>query len=78
LREAHLDALRRRDPSTGLNDRPESIAFLRLIISTESLAARLMRYILRGIDALAEALRDAGFEPLTARLAAAHETRDPN
>jgi AcrR family transcriptional regulator len=71
LREALLDALRRRDPSTGLNDSPEIIAFLRLITSTESLAARLMRYTSRGIDALAEALRDNGFDPLTARLTAA-------
>jgi AcrR family transcriptional regulator len=71
LREALLDALRRRDPSTGLNDSPEIIAFLRLITSTESLAARLMRYTSRGIDALAEALRDNGFDPLTARLGAA-------
>jgi hypothetical protein len=29
LREAMLDALRRRDPSTGLNDHPEIMAFLR-------------------------------------------------
>src|SRR5271155_5238933 len=71
LREALLDALRRRDPSTGLNDNREMIAFLRLITSTESLAARLMRYTSRGIDALAEALRDNGFDPLTARLTAA-------
>jgi AcrR family transcriptional regulator len=71
LREALLDALRQRDPSTGLNDNPEIVAFLRLITSTESLAARLMRYTSRGIDALAEALRDNGFDPLTARLTAA-------
>jgi len=71
LREAMLDALRRRDPSTGLNDNPEIIAFLRLITSTESLAARLMRYTSRGIDALAEALRDNGFDQLTARLTGA-------
>jgi len=71
LRETVLDALRRRDPSTGLNDDPEIMAFLRLIVSTESLAARLMRYTSRGIDTLAEALRESGFDPLTARLAAA-------
>jgi AcrR family transcriptional regulator len=68
LREALLDALRQRDPSTGLNDNPEIIAFLRLVTSTESLAARLMRYTSRGIGALAEALRDNGFDQLTARL----------
>src|SRR5215470_1792646 len=71
LLEALLDALRQRDPSTGLNDNPEIIAFLRLITSTESLAARLMRYTSRGIDALAEALRDNGFDQLTARLTGA-------
>ena len=71
LRQALLDALRRRDPSTGLNDDPEIIAFLRLIRSAESLAARLVRYTSRGMETLAEALREAGFDPLTARLAAA-------
>jgi AcrR family transcriptional regulator len=71
LREALLEALRQRDPNTGLNDDPEVMAFLRLISDTESLAARLMRYTSRGMDALAEALRESGFDPLTARLAAA-------
>jgi len=70
LREALLDALRRRDPSTGLNDDPEIMAFLRLITGAESLAARLMRYTSRGVETLAEALRETGFDPLTARLAA--------
>jgi hypothetical protein len=63
--------LARRDPNTGLNDDPEIMAFLRLITATESLAARLTRYTARGMDALAEALRESGFDPLTARLAAA-------
>ncbi len=40
LREALLDRLRQRDPSTGLNDDPEIIAFLQLISGTESLAAQ--------------------------------------
>ncbi|HEX4362484.1 MAG TPA: TetR family transcriptional regulator [Pseudonocardia sp.] len=71
LREALLDALRQRDPNTGLNDDPEIMAFLRLISETESLAARLLRYTSRGMDALAGALRESGFDPLTARLAAA-------
>lgn len=71
LREALLDALRRRDPNSGLNDDPEIMAFLRLINGTESLAARLLRYTSRGTDALAEALRDSGFDPLTARIVAA-------
>ena len=71
LREALLDRLRRRDPSTGLNDDPEIMAFLKLISGTESLAARVMRYTTRGTDALAEALRGSGLDPLTARLTAA-------
>jgi AcrR family transcriptional regulator len=71
LRQALLDALLRRDPATGLNDDPEIMAFLRLITRTESLAARLMRYTSHGVAALAEALRESGFDPLTARLAAA-------
>ena len=71
LREALLDALRQGDPNTGLNDDPEIMAFVQLINGTESLAARLLRYTSRGMDALAEALRESGFDPLTARLAAA-------
>jgi AcrR family transcriptional regulator len=71
LREALLEALRQRDPNTGLNDDPEIMAFLRLISGTESLAARLLRYTSRGMDALAEALRESGLDSLTARLAAA-------
>ncbi|MER5796590.1 TetR family transcriptional regulator [Streptomyces sp. NPDC001980] len=71
LREALLDALARRDPNTGLNDTPEIVAFLRMVFATESLAARLTRYTSRGIEALTEALREAGADPLVARLAAA-------
>lgn len=71
LREAMLDALRRRDPNTGLNDDPEIVAFVQLITDTESLAERLRRYTSRGVALLAEALHDNGFDPLTARLLAA-------
>ncbi|MEU1167993.1 TetR family transcriptional regulator, partial [Streptomyces sp. NPDC005921] len=71
LREALLDALARRDPNTGLNDTPEIVSFLRMIFETESLAARLTRYTARGIEALSEALRETGVDPLTAHLAAA-------
>jgi len=71
LRRAWQEALRRRDPNTGLNDDPEIIAFLRLVIGTESLAARLVRYTARSIDALTDALRESGCDPLTARFAAA-------
>ncbi|MEU2605977.1 TetR/AcrR family transcriptional regulator [Streptomyces albus] len=71
LRQALLAALAERDPNTGLNDSPETIAFFGLITSTESLAARLTRYVARGIDALADAFREAGADPLDARLLAA-------
>ncbi len=71
LREAQLDALQRRDPNSGLNDAPEIMAFLQLVSGTETLAARLMRYGARGVDTLADALREAGYDPLTARLIAA-------
>ncbi|MFD7591008.1 TetR/AcrR family transcriptional regulator [Kitasatospora sp. NPDC059811] len=71
LRAAMLDALARRDPNTGLCDDPEVMAFLRMIVATESLAARMIRYTVRGSDALAEALLEAGVDPLDARLVAA-------
>lgn len=64
-------ALSRRDPNTGLNDAPEIMAFLQLVRGTESLAARLTSYLSRAVDTLAEALRENGFDPLTARLVAA-------
>lgn len=70
LQESILAALQARDPNTGLNDNPETMAFLQLISGTESLAARLQRYTTRGITALTEALSEAGFTPLTARLTA--------
>ncbi|MGY1439885.1 TetR/AcrR family transcriptional regulator [Streptomyces reniochalinae] len=71
LRDAQLASLEQRDPNTGLNDTPETRAFFQMILDTESLAARLTRYASRGVDALAEALREAGADPLTARLTAA-------
>jgi AcrR family transcriptional regulator len=71
LRAAMLDALSRRDPATGLNDDPEIMAFLRLVTGTASLAARMSRYASRGVETLAEALRETGLDPLIARLAAA-------
>ncbi|MFD7280899.1 TetR/AcrR family transcriptional regulator [Streptomyces sp. NPDC059862] len=71
LRAALLDALAHRDPNTGLCDDPEVMAFLRMILDTEGLATRLTRYMARGTDALAEALREADVDPLAARLVAA-------
>ncbi|MEV7940225.1 MULTISPECIES: TetR family transcriptional regulator [unclassified Kitasatospora] len=70
LRAAMLDALARRDPNTGLCDDPEVMAFLRMIVETESLAARIIRYAARGSDELAEALLEADVDPLDARLVA--------
>ncbi|MFF3002013.1 TetR family transcriptional regulator [Kitasatospora sp. NPDC057940] len=70
LRAAVLDGLARRDPNTGLCDDPEVMAFLRMIVETESLAARMIRYAARGSDELAEALLEAGVDPLDARLVA--------
>lgn len=59
--------LDRHDPVTGLNDRPEVVAFHRLVFTTPSLAARLTRYQLEDEEALADAL-GAGIQ---ARLLAA-------
>lgn len=70
LREALLDSLQRRDANTGLNDSVESVGFYQLVSGTESLAAGLTHYTARAIDALAAALQEAAFDPLTARLAA--------
>src|SRR5580693_8978476 len=36
LREAWLEALRRRDPATGLTNDPQQLVFMRLIRTTES------------------------------------------
>ncbi len=59
--------LDRYEPVTGLNDRPEVVAFHRLVFTTPSLAGRLTRYMLEDEEALADAL-GAGIE---ARLQAA-------
>jgi AcrR family transcriptional regulator len=72
---AHLrDALERRDPISGLCDHPEVVRFYRLVLGTAALSAALVRYQVRGEEALAaalsEAVPDAPF-PLTPRLAAA-------
>jgi AcrR family transcriptional regulator len=72
----HLrSALERRDPITGLCDQPDVVAFYRLVVGTPTLTAALTRYLTRGEDTLATALREA--MPLdvplaeqTARLAA--------
>ncbi|MFI9271502.1 TetR family transcriptional regulator [Kitasatospora sp. NPDC052896] len=70
LHAHQLDALSRRDPVTGLTSDPRTVAFLRLLSETASLAERLTRYQRRSAVALAEALLEAGADELTARLAA--------
>jgi AcrR family transcriptional regulator len=72
LRDNFLDGLRRRDPMTGLNDRPDILALLRMILGTPALVARMDRFRTGAERALADALREtAGAPELTARLAAA-------
>lgn len=70
LRRHFLARLAARDPVTGLNDRPEVQGLYRLILDTPSLAARVLTYNARGERFLAAALREAGGDDLTARLAA--------
>jgi AcrR family transcriptional regulator len=56
LHEHFLDGLDRRDPITGLNDRPEVLAFLRLVFTTPSLTGRLTQYVHDDEEALTAAL----------------------
>ncbi|MEU6036990.1 helix-turn-helix domain-containing protein [Actinomadura sp. NPDC047616] len=59
LRDHFLDGLDRRDPVTGLCDRPETLALYRMIRDTPALATGLLRYHARSEAALAEALAEA-------------------
>ena len=71
LREHFLDGLARRDPITGLNDRPAIQALYRMLLETPALVARVQRFQAGAEEALAEALREtAGADEITARLAA--------
>jgi AcrR family transcriptional regulator len=67
-----LDALRRRDPISGLCDVPHIMAFYRLVATTPALAVARQAYKRRGEDALTDALREAvpTAAELTPRLAA--------
>lgn len=67
-----LRGLADREPTSGLNDDPNVLEFLRLVLDTPSVASRLRDYTLRGVEALADALRaaDPAGDELTARLAA--------
>jgi AcrR family transcriptional regulator len=68
-----LDSLANREPTSGLNDDPNVLEFLRLVLDTPSVASRMRDYTLRGVEALTDALRAANpaQDELTARLAAA-------
>ncbi|QRP46014.1 TetR/AcrR family transcriptional regulator [Amycolatopsis sp. FDAARGOS 1241] len=72
LRAHFLDGLARHDPIAGLCDLPEVLALYRLITSTPSLVAGMLRFRESAEHALAAELGDLpGVAPLTARLAAA-------
>ncbi|SEG83739.1 transcriptional regulator, TetR family [Actinacidiphila yanglinensis] len=71
VRANFLDGLARRDPFTGLNDVPQALGLLRMILGTPSLVARMEGFRTGAERALAEALREtAGISEPTARLAA--------
>ena len=56
LHEHFVDGLARRDPVTGLDDRPQTIGFVNMVLSTPSLQARLLLYQANAEEALAAAL----------------------
>jgi len=72
LHEHFLDGLARRDPITGLDDRPQTIAFVNMVLSVPSLQARLLLYQAKAELALTAALEKTRPSPDdgTARLAA--------
>jgi AcrR family transcriptional regulator len=75
LHEQFLDGLTRRDPVTGLNDHPQTIAFVNMVLSIPSLQARLLLYQTKAELALTAALEslgqtDSSPAESTARLAA--------
>ncbi|MEV0390555.1 TetR family transcriptional regulator [Nonomuraea sp. NPDC050643] len=69
LRRHFLDGLARRDPVTGLNDRPEVVAYHRMVFATPSLAARLFQHMTQDEQALTAALAEVT-DGLTAALLA--------
>jgi len=72
LHDHFLDGLARRDPVTGLDDRPETIAFVNMVLSVPSLQARLLLYQTKAEVALTAALEKTRPSPGdgTARIAA--------
>ncbi|WP_371778651.1 TetR/AcrR family transcriptional regulator [Streptosporangium subroseum] len=69
LHRHFLEGLERREPVTGLNDHPAVLGYHRMIFETPSLAARVLHYMAKDEEALAEALAEVTDE-LTARLVA--------
>ena len=73
LHDHFLAGLARRDPVTGLDDRPETLAFVAMVLAAPSLQSRLLLYQARAEQTLAEALDRSHPEAAEgiARLAAA-------
>jgi AcrR family transcriptional regulator len=69
LHQHFVAGLERRDPTTGLNDHPQVLAYHRMIFETPGLQARVAGYITADEEALAAAI--TGASPLKAALAAA-------
>ncbi len=59
LHRAFVTGLDEREPTTGLCDRPEVLAYHRLVFDTPSVAARLVEYGTAETEALAEAMGEA-------------------
>ncbi|GAA5186791.1 TetR family transcriptional regulator [Rugosimonospora acidiphila] len=72
LHNHFLDGLARRDPVTGLDDRPPTLAFVNMVLSAPSLQSRLLLYQNKAEQTLAETLDKTCPSPVegTARLAA--------
>jgi AcrR family transcriptional regulator len=72
LHEHFLDGLARRDPVTGLDDHPQTLAFVTMVMSIPSLQARLLLYQTKAELALTTALETTRPAAVagTARLAA--------
>jgi AcrR family transcriptional regulator len=72
LHQHFLDGLANRDPVTGLDDHPQTLAFVNMVLTVPSLQARLLLYNTKAEQLLAAALETARPAKLdsTARVAA--------
>nr|WP_202892150.1 TetR/AcrR family transcriptional regulator [Kribbella shirazensis] len=69
LRQHFVDGLAEREPTTGLNDHPQVVAYYKLVFSTPALATRLREFMDDDERALAEVLGgDLAAELLSAQL----------